>query len=113
MKKLHESILTDVVTSTASSLFYFLSAACQMEPVVPWHLSSSDGSDSDEHYWNHIRVTLVKKRGCSTPGRAANIDRGRQQAAERLMSDCFGDNPVYSDGAENLLHCSNKLTLPL
>jgi hypothetical protein len=64
-----------------------------------WQLSSSDDDDDDEYYWNNIRIAPgTNKRGGSSVGRAPNIDRGRFEAANRLMKDYFGENPVYNDG---------------
>ena len=62
--------------------------------------SSSDDSEKDEYYWIHIRNGPSRtRRGGSSLGKTPNIERGRHEAAERLLKDYFGDNPIYTDGS--------------
>ncbi|KAF4145276.1 hypothetical protein GN958_ATG05465 [Phytophthora infestans] len=65
-----------------------------------------DDDSEEEYYFTYMlpeggvdNTSAVRgKHGGSTKGRRANKERDREIWGERLMSDYFGDNPVYDDG---------------
>ncbi|ETN12292.1 hypothetical protein PPTG_09158 [Phytophthora nicotianae INRA-310] len=66
-----------------------------------------DDDDSEEEYYFPYMLpeggvdntsAARGKQGGSIKGRRANKDRDREIWGERLMSDYFGDNPVYDEG---------------